>query len=115
MSHLPSLVRYGWWALHLSDLQPEMRILEIGGGTAGPTIHVLETTSRDMEEAAFLNYTFTDISSGFFENGKVKFAKWSQTITYKKLDTSQDPVNKALSLANMICLLRPMFCTPLPI
>ncbi|KAG9230575.1 putative polyketide synthase [Amylocarpus encephaloides] len=83
--------------LNLSDLEPNLRILEIGAGTAGTTLHVLEALSRDREESGFLEYTFTDISSGFFENARTKLTKWSQRITYKKLDISQDPVKQGFT------------------
>ncbi|KAG6281496.1 Type I Iterative PKS [Claviceps purpurea] len=78
--------------LSYSHLETNLRILEIGGGTAGTTLHVLEALSRTTKQGAFLEYTFTDISSGFFENARRKLARWSQRITYKKLDISQDPL-----------------------
>ncbi|KAG5990123.1 putative secondary metabolism biosynthetic enzyme, partial [Claviceps spartinae] len=78
--------------LSYSHLETNLRILEIGGGTAGTTLHVLEALSRTAKQGAFLEYTFTDISSGFFENVKLKLARWSQRITYKKLDISKDPL-----------------------
>ncbi|KAG8415739.1 polyketide synthase [Metarhizium acridum] len=76
--------------LGISDLEPNLRILEIGAGTAGTSLPVLEALSRRTKQGAFLEYTFTDISSGFFENARAKLAKWAQRITYKKLDISQD-------------------------
>ncbi|PLB49064.1 polyketide synthase-like protein [Aspergillus steynii IBT 23096] len=87
----------GEWVLHLSDLEPDLRILEIGGGTAGTTLHVLEALSRDREVPAFLDYTFTDISTGFFENARTKLANWSNRIIYKKFDVSQDPVSQGFA------------------
>ena len=87
-AHLSNIV--GDLADNLSDLEPNLRILEIGGGTGGTTLPVLEALSRGREEPAVLNYTFTDISSGFFENARAKLARWSQYITYKKLDITQD-------------------------
>ncbi|QUC17465.1 uncharacterized protein UV8b_01706 [Ustilaginoidea virens] len=78
--------------LDYSNLEPNLRILEIGAGTAGTTLPVLEALSRTIKQGAFLNYTFTDISSGFFENARNKLARWSPRITYKKLDISQDPL-----------------------
>lgn len=82
---------------NLSDLEPNMRILEIGAGTAGTTLHVLKALSRETEDGAFLNYTFTDISSGFFENARTKLADWSQRITYEKLDISRDPAEQGFA------------------
>lgn len=83
---------------NLSDLDHDLRILEIGGGTAGSTLPVLEALSRDGKDPLFLNFTFTDISSGFFENARAKLAQWSQRITFKKLDISQDPVEQGFDL-----------------
>ncbi|RYP74772.1 hypothetical protein DL769_003946 [Monosporascus sp. CRB-8-3] len=88
----------GNWVLSLSDLHPDMRILEIGGGTAGTTMHVLRALSRDRETPALLDYTFTDISSGFFENARVKLVEWTNIVAYKKLDISQDPVQQGFTL-----------------
>lgn len=78
--------------LNFSNLEPNLRILEIGAGTAGTTLPVLEALSKNVPQGAFLEYTFTDISSGFFENARNKLSKWSKHITYKKLDISQDPL-----------------------
>ncbi|KAK0736272.1 hypothetical protein B0T21DRAFT_288533 [Apiosordaria backusii] len=85
----------------LSNLEPNMRILEIGAGTAGTTLPILQELSKDREEGAFLSYTFTDISSGFFENARNgKLKKWSDLnrITYEKLDISRDPVEQGFTL-----------------
>jgi NADPH:quinone reductase-like Zn-dependent oxidoreductase/malonyl CoA-acyl carrier protein transacylase len=83
---------------NLSHLEPNMRILEIGGGTAGTTLHVLNALSRDSEDGAFLQYTFTDISSGFFEKARTKLARWAHGITYEKLDISKDPAAQGFTL-----------------
>ncbi|KAI5247676.1 putative polyketide synthase [Aureobasidium subglaciale] len=84
-------------AENMSDLEPQLQILEIGGGTAGTTLPILEALTRGRDEAALLNYTFTDISSGFFENSRKKLAQWSDRITYKKLDISQDPLTQGFA------------------
>ncbi|KAI1736699.1 putative polyketide synthase [Xylaria scruposa] len=83
---------------NLCDLEPNLRILEIGGGTAGTTLPILEALSRDGKEPLFLNFTFTDISTGFFENARNKLARWSQRITFQKLDISQDPVEQGFEI-----------------
>ncbi|KAI5265072.1 putative polyketide synthase [Aureobasidium subglaciale] len=82
---------------NMSDLEPHLQILEIGGGTAGTTLPILEALTRGRNEAALPNYTFTDISSGFFENSRKKLAQWSDRITYKKLDISQDPLTQGFT------------------
>ncbi|KAI0402885.1 putative polyketide synthase [Xylaria palmicola] len=85
---------------NLFDLDPHIRILEIGGGTAGTTLPVLEALSRDGIVSPFLNFTFTDISSGFFENARTKLARWSQHITFQKLDISEDPREQGFEAEN---------------
>lgn len=93
-AHLSKVL--GELVLNLSDLEPNLKVLEIGAGTGGTTLPVLEALARDKEEAAILNYTFTDISSGFFEGAKKKLSnpKFANRITYKKLDISQDPLEQ---------------------
>jgi NADPH:quinone reductase-like Zn-dependent oxidoreductase/ubiquinone/menaquinone biosynthesis C-methylase UbiE len=82
----------------LSDIKPDLHVLEIGAGTASATLPVLEELSCGAEELpAFLSYTFTDISTGFFEKARTKLAQWTQRITYKKLDISQDPVRQGFA------------------
>ncbi|KAK2879483.1 Type I Iterative PKS [Arthroderma sp. PD_2] len=82
-------------ARHLANISSDMRILEIGAGTGSATLPVLEELWPNAERSpAFHSYTFTDISAGFFENADAKLAKWSQAITYKKLDISQDPMKQ---------------------
>ncbi|KAE8862946.1 hypothetical protein PTNB29_05508 [Pyrenophora teres f. teres] len=88
-AHLSNVL--GCLTEYLADLEPNQRILEIGGGTAGTTLPVLNGLSRGRDELAVLDYTFTDISSGFFEMARQKLSHWSQRITYKKLDITQDP------------------------
>lgn len=82
---------------NLADLEPNLRILEVGGGTAGTTLPVMKGLSRGREEPGFLNYTFTDISTGFFEMARNKLGTWKNRITYKKLDITQDPVEQGFT------------------
>ena len=71
-----------------------MRILEIGGGTGSATLPVLQELSRGSERSLRLDYVFTDISAGFFENASSKLADWKQDITFKKLDIGADPLSQ---------------------
>lgn len=83
---------------HLSDIKPDLRVLEIGAGTASATLPVLEELSRGAEKLHDdFSYTFTDISTGFFENARSKLARWTQNITYKRLDIDQDPEQQGFS------------------
>ncbi|KAL2063467.1 hypothetical protein VTL71DRAFT_5272 [Oculimacula yallundae] len=79
---------------NLATMSPNLRILEIGGGTAGTTLPVLEGLSRNRDEPGFLSYTFTDISSGFFENARDKLSRWSDRVIYKKCDITQNPLEQ---------------------
>ncbi|KAK8028300.1 polyketide synthase [Apiospora marii] len=85
---------------HLSDLVHNMRILEVGAGTGGTTLPVLQALTRNRKEegVVYVNYTFTDISTGFFENARQKLAQWSQHITFQKLDITQDPAEQGFEL-----------------
>ncbi|KAK3290831.1 putative polyketide synthase [Chaetomium fimeti] len=93
-AHLSSVL--GELVLNLSNLEPNLKVLEIGAGTGGTTLPVLEALARGKEEATILNYTFTDISSGFFEGAKNKLSdpRFAHRITYKKLDIAQDPLEQ---------------------
>lgn len=69
--------------------QPHCRILEIGAGTGGTTSSILE----DIEDA-YSAYTYTDISSGFFEKAADKFASNRGKMAFKILDIEKDPVEQ---------------------
>ncbi|KAJ5537068.1 KR domain-containing protein [Penicillium frequentans] len=73
---------------------PNLRILEIGAGTAATSIAILETLYGD--KAALGNvrsesYTFTDISTGFFESAAEKLQKFRESLVFKKLDIEVSP------------------------
>lgn len=65
---------------------PRLRCLEIGAGTGGATKVIL------AEAGEFISsYTFTDISSGFFDNAQAAFADFADRMTFKALDICVDP------------------------
>lgn len=52
----------------LAYKNPNMKILEIGGGTGGVSLPVLEALGGNHGTAPrFESYTFTDIRVGYFE------------------------------------------------
>jgi acyl transferase domain-containing protein/acyl carrier protein len=61
-----------------------LRFLEIGAGTGGATAHVLPELPPTAE------YTYTDISRGFFENARAQFAGYP-FVRYETLDIEQAP------------------------
>ncbi|KAI4160859.1 MAG: hypothetical protein LQ342_005384 [Letrouitia transgressa] len=64
---------------------PHARILEIGAGTGGTARSILDKVGD-----AYSTYTFTDISSGFFEKAAEKFADNQNKLTFKVLDIEKD-------------------------
>lgn len=73
----------------LAHKNPNMRILEIGAGTGGATTELLRGFSRAGGPNAYQSFTFTDISAGFFDKAKKKFAEWDR-IEFKTLDIEKD-------------------------
>ncbi|KAK5626220.1 hypothetical protein RRF57_001935 [Xylaria bambusicola] len=79
----------------LGHTQPQLRILEIGAGTGGLTSKILESLVADSNfgERLYLEYTYTDVSSGFFVQSKERFKDY-ENIEYKVLDISKDPLEQ---------------------
>ena len=96
-----------WEPFHQSYLQaavfikllgiknPHLNILEIGAGTGGATQPILEALSgAGTCTPNFTNYDFTDISPAFFEKSREKLGRWSDVVTFKKLDIEHDPIKQ---------------------
>ena len=75
----------------LGHMQPQMRILEIGAGTGGLTSKIIKQLQSEFGERLYFQYTFTDISSGFFVAAQERFNEYDG-IEYKILDISRDPI-----------------------
>ncbi|KAI0474774.1 reducing type I polyketide synthase [Xylaria cf. heliscus] len=73
----------------ISDENPEIRILEIGAGTGGATIPVLNALSTD-DGQYFEHYDFTDISAGFFQAARERLSYWGEMVTFSTLDIEKD-------------------------
>ncbi len=74
---------------------PHLRILEIGAGTGGATLRILEVLGGVSDQMPrFQEYVFTDISSGFYENAKVRVKPWGPLVTFNKLDIEDDPISQ---------------------
>lgn len=80
----------------LGHIQPQMKILEIGAGTGGLTARFLEYLRSDYGERLYSNYTFSDISSGFFIQAQGRFKEYAQ-VEYRALDISQNPVEQGFN------------------
>ncbi|KAK2776557.1 lovastatin nonaketide synthase [Colletotrichum kahawae] len=73
----------------LTDRRPHLNLLEIGAGTGGATKNILRTIGH-----SFGSYTFTDISSSFFENAAEAFEAWGSQMIFKVCDAENDPVQQ---------------------
>ena len=64
-----------------------LRVIEVGAGTGSATASVLP----ELPEGQF-DYTYTDISAGFFAEAEARFGDAGGSITYRPLDIERDPV-----------------------
>ncbi|KAH6888171.1 putative polyketide synthase, partial [Thelonectria olida] len=82
----------------LSHKSPQLQYLEIGAGTGGATVPILNALGGgNGTYPRFSNYTYTDISSGFFEKAEQKFSDWTGLINYRKLNVEQDPQSQGFA------------------
>ncbi|TVY81127.1 Ochratoxin highly reducing polyketide synthase [Lachnellula suecica] len=78
-----------------------LKILEVGAGTGSATGTFLEALSpRDgsTKISSIAQYTFTDVSAGFLEKAKERFAQWSNIVQYKVLNIEVDPTAQKFEL-----------------
>jgi hybrid polyketide synthase/nonribosomal peptide synthetase ACE1 len=71
----------------LAHRYPQMNIFEIGAGTGGSTRNILSSIG-DM----FSTYTYTDVSSGFFEAAQELFKKYEDRMVYSTYNMEHEPV-----------------------
>ncbi|OQE41435.1 hypothetical protein PENCOP_c005G04604 [Penicillium coprophilum] len=83
----------------MAHQNPTLNIIEIGAGTGGATMPILESLGGGKAGSTprFGHYTYTDISPGFFEKAKTKFESWGHLMTYQTLDVSADPTEQGFS------------------
>ncbi|KAH9810134.1 Hybrid NRPS-PK synthetase [Teratosphaeria destructans] len=72
---------------------PRAKYLEVGAGSAGTTIGVLEQLGDALSQ-----YSFTDVSAGFFEKARERLAHTqaaaNDRVAYKILDLERDPLEQ---------------------
>jgi SAM-dependent methyltransferase len=66
-----------------------------GAGTGGATKSILKTIGQD-----FASYTYTDISTGFFETAESTFAENRNRMVFKAFNAEHDPVSQGFSLGS---------------
>ncbi|KAL8891066.1 MAG: hypothetical protein Q9215_001837 [Flavoplaca cf. flavocitrina] len=103
MTNFTGLISYIDLAAHKN---PAMNILEVGGGTGSLTGRVLESLLRYSERSdgskdgpRMQHYTFSDISTGFFEEARQKFKDFSSHLTFAVFDLEKDPLSQGYQLA----------------
>ena len=74
---------------HITHRYPHVNILEVGAGTGGATKVML----RKLDNA-FVSYTYTDISSGFFGEARQVFKEYESKMTFKVLDIEKDIIEQ---------------------
>jgi SAM-dependent methyltransferase len=79
----------GGLVAQITNKYPHMSFCEVGAGTGGATKAVL-----DVVGSAFTSYTYTDISSGFFEVAQSRFQAHGGKMVYKTLNIEHDPVDQ---------------------
>ena len=77
---------------------PGMRILELGAGTGGATVPILDILMRHGEgehgAPRFGHYDFTDISPSFFEKARGTFKSSKDRMRFTTLDIEEDPLKQ---------------------
>ncbi|XTI91351.1 polyketide synthetase, partial [Cenococcum geophilum] len=71
---------------------PHMNVLEIGAGTGGATKRIFKKLGKK-----FGSYTYTDISTGFFEKAKEVFEEFESKMTFKALNIEKDPIEQGFA------------------
>ena len=84
---------------HLSFKQPYMKVMEIGAGTGGATLPLLQAHTQ-KGGFFFKQYDYTDVSSGFFDHAQTKFQEWAGLMRMKTLDIERDPVDQGFEEAS---------------
>ncbi|KAL3458715.1 hypothetical protein BJX64DRAFT_301730 [Aspergillus heterothallicus] len=100
----------------LGEIKPKLRILEVGAGTGGATLPILEALSggANSDRAPnFSQYVYTDISSGFFENARHKLSRWPELV-YQKLDIGRDPEQQGIEVGtyDLVVAVNVLHATP---
>ena len=82
----------------LAHKNPGLKILEIGAGTGGSTLPLLDMLQPvHMGHPRYEHYTFTDISAGFFGKAKEKLKAHENRMTFSTLNIEIDPLQQGFS------------------
>ena len=77
----------------LAHANPNLRILEIGGGTGGATRIAMKAFNGPNGIKAYRDYTFTDISPGFLSSAREAMADF-RDMTFSVFDAEVEPIDQ---------------------
>ncbi|RHZ58023.1 uncharacterized protein CDV56_108373 [Aspergillus thermomutatus] len=80
----------------LTFKNPRLRVLEAGAGTGGCTKWLCRGLSGQNGAVGLPveKYTFTDVSSGLFEDARQTFAEWEDVMEFRTLDVDTEPIEQ---------------------
>ncbi|KAJ5102991.1 Acyl transferase/acyl hydrolase/lysophospholipase [Penicillium argentinense] len=73
-----------------------LKVLEVGGGTGSFTAEILSVLSPNADplRESIASYTFTDISTGFFEKARERFHAWKKIMKFQALNIENNPASQ---------------------
>lgn len=86
-----------------SHENPQLRILEVGAGTGGMTLHMLSTLidlERQTGGLQFSEYTYTDVSPTFFENARARWRSLRERMSFKTFDLERPAEDQGIELGS---------------
>lgn len=75
----------------LTHENPHLTIFEVGGGTGTIAAPLFEALVSSGKTIPFKDYCFTDISNGFLEKARNKFASLGGLMSFRRFDAARDP------------------------
>ena len=97
---------HGEFVRMLSHTKPNLRVLEVGAGTGGTTVSVLEDLTDKDGYSLYSLYSFTDVSAGFFPQARERFS-YASNMDYRVFDISRDPIEQGFENASYDLILAP--------
>lgn len=79
--------------------KPQIRVLEIGAGTGSTTAIVLDAMHSTHGERLYEDYTITDVSAGFVNQTKERFAQYGN-LKFAVCDITVDPLEQGFEPAS---------------
>ena len=97
---------HGDFVRMLSHTKPNLRVLEVGAGTGGTTVSILQDLIDKDGYPLYSLYSFTDVSAGFFPQAKERFSD-AANMDYKVFDISRGPIEQGFEIESYDLILAP--------